>query len=60
MRLQSHDDICFKILPTLLEVYSRYIFYYQKEAFFEDKYDQIKELQNKRNILKNLEFHSRQ
>ena len=29
-----------------MEVYSRYIFYYQKESFFEDKYDQIKELKN--------------
>ena len=35
-----------KILPTLLEVYLRNISYCQKEAFFEDQYDQMKEFQN--------------
>ena len=42
----SSWNIRLKILPTLLEVCLRYILYCQIEAFYEDEYDQIKELQN--------------
>ena len=49
---QSHDNnIRLKLLPTLLEVYLRYICYCQKQPFFEDQYNQIKELQNGKNSL---------
>ena len=39
-------DIYVITLPTLLEVCLRYISYFQKEAFYEDRYDQMKELHN--------------
>ena len=50
MRLHPNNKYL-KILPTLLEVYLRYISYFQKEAFFEGQYDQIKELQNGKDSL---------
>ena len=53
MRLhpRSHDGIRLKLLSILLEVHLRYISYCQKQAFFEDQYHQLNELQNGKDCL---------
>ena len=43
---QSHDGIHLRILPTLLQVFLKYLLYCRRKAFNEDDFDKIKELSN--------------
>ena len=43
---QSHNGIDLKILPTLLEVFRRHLFYCHRKVFHEDGYIKVSELSN--------------
>ena len=48
----SHDGVKLEILPTLIEVFLRYLSFCQRKAFYEDGYNKIHELSNyKENLI---------
>ena len=42
----SHDGVKLEILPTLIEVFLRHLYFCRRKAFYEDDYSKINELTN--------------
>ena len=42
----SHDGVKLEILPTLIKVFLRHLYFCRRKAFYEDDYSKINELTN--------------
>ena len=54
----SHDGVKLEILPTLIEVFLRHLYFCQRKVFYEDDYSKINELTNyKGNLISGFKSH---
>ena len=53
-----HDGVKLEILPTLIEVFLRHLYFCQRKVFYEDDYSKINELTNyKGNLISGFKSH---